>query len=73
MCQLYENLIKQTSEYNIYEKYADSLMVFGAVKDAKNVLKRYVHHASSDRSRKVYLKFIEMYGSTEDQVQYYKD
>ena len=68
VCQLFENLLKGGREVELYEDYAKSLVVFGALKDAKNVLKRYTRHKMGDRSREVYLKFIELYGTVDDQI-----
>ena len=70
VCQLYENILKDSSQLHKYEDYASSLVNFGALKEAKNTLKRYIHHAGDAKSRHVYLNFIALYGTIDDRVEF---
>lgn len=68
--QLYEKLIKETGEVERYQDYAGSLVNLGAVKEAKNVMRRYVFHAQDQHSKDAFLRFIEIYGDVHDLKQF---
>lgn len=77
VCKLYENLVKdrkQAQELEEYQAYARTLIQMSAYKDAKNVLKRYIYHShNSIESKNFYKKFINIYGSIQDQLEIIDD
>lgn len=66
VCKLYEELLKNSDDLTIYEDYARSLVSMGAIKDAKNVLSRYIFHADDYRSKSHYFRFLGIYGTIHD-------
>jgi hypothetical protein len=66
VCKLYEELLKNGDNFIVYEDYARSLVSMGALKDAKNVLNRYIFHTNNSRSKDHYYRFIGIYGNIHD-------
>ena len=69
VCKLYENLIKESVDKESdqhYEAYAQSLKRMNAIKDAKNILKRYHNHVNSKETRILLINFLGIYGNITD-------